>query len=85
MFFRKKRNEDDEDDSQFGELDVLVVGRRQSPIADGIRDRALERDDITPEDRRELQAALKRIKDQAPPSNDLHRVTLSLSKGGRSL
>lgn len=63
MFFRRKRAEGD-DDAQLGKLDEIVGD--QNPLTEGIR-RALERDDLTPEDRRELEAALKRIQDQKPP------------------
>lgn len=58
MFFRK-RQKDDENDSQFGALDELV-GSETNPVLDGIR-RALQRDDLTDEDRTEFEAALKRL------------------------
>ena len=69
MFFRKKQKEDD--DSQFGKLDELVgAAPPQDPVAEGIR-RALERDDLSAEDRADFEAALKRLnKDGAttPPA-----------------
>jgi len=58
MFFRK-RPKDVDDDAQFNKLDELV-GSESNPVADGIR-RALQRDDLTDEDRAEFQAALKRL------------------------
>jgi hypothetical protein len=58
MFFRKKTGNGGEDDS-LGKLDE-IVGGDQNPVADGIR-RALQRDDLTPEDRREFEEALKRL------------------------
>jgi hypothetical protein len=58
MFFRRKKR-DDEDESQFSKLDELVASE-SNPVADGIR-RALQRDDLTPEDRAEFEAALQRI------------------------
>jgi hypothetical protein len=57
MFFRRRQKDDD--DSQFGQLDELFGGE-SNPVADGIR-RALQRDDLTPEDRAEFEAALQRI------------------------
>lgn len=63
MFFRRRQKED-EDDSQFGKLDELV-GASANPVADGIR-RALQRDDLTDEDRREFEAALQRLGDDQP-------------------
>ena len=63
MFFRRRRKEE-EDDSQFGKLDELVGGEA-NPVADGIR-RALQRDDLTDEDRAEFEAALKRLTTQKP-------------------
>lgn len=62
MFFRRRPKDDD--DSQFGKLDELVGGG-ESPVADGIR-RALQRDDLTDEDRAEFEAALKRITQGGP-------------------
>ena len=59
MFFRKKRNDEDDDDAQFGKLDEIVG---DGPLADGIK-RALQRDDLTPEDRREFEEALKRLEE----------------------
>ena len=65
MFFRKRQK--DEEDAQFGKLDELVGGPdSENPVADGIR-RALERDDLTEEDRKEFQAALKRLQEQGAP------------------
>jgi len=58
MFFRK-RSKDVDDDAQFNKLDELVGGE-SNPVADGIR-RALQRDDLTDEDRAEFEAALKRL------------------------
>jgi hypothetical protein len=70
MFFKKKTN-DDEDDAQFGELDQLVGQGKgeEDTVAEGIR-RALQRDDLTPEDRAEFEAALKRLNEGAttPPA-----------------
>ena len=69
MFFRKRQKDDG--DAQFGELDELVgTGDpddkgSQNPVEDGIR-RALERDDLTDEDRAEFEAALKRLQGKAP-------------------
>lgn len=57
MFFRRRQKEDD--DSQFGKLDELVSSE-SNPVADGIR-RALQRDDLTDEDRRDFEAALERL------------------------
>ena len=58
MFFRRRRKEE-EDESQFGRLDELV-STESSPVADGIR-RALQRDDLSAEDRADFEAALKRL------------------------
>jgi hypothetical protein len=63
MFFRKRQKVDDE--AQFGKLDELVGGDN-NPVLDGIR-RALQRDDLTDEDRAEFEAALKRLQPQNPP------------------
>lgn len=64
MFFRKRQKDDQ--DVQFTELDELVGGAdSQNPVADGIR-RALQRDDLTDEDRAEFEAALKRLQEQTP-------------------
>lgn len=65
MFFRKRQRDDQ--DAQFGKLDEVVGGSiSQNPVADGIR-RALERDDLTDEDRAEFEAALKRLQQQTAP------------------
>jgi hypothetical protein len=65
MFFRKR--EKDDVDAQFGQLDELVGSSdSENPVADGIR-RALERDDLTDEDRAEFEAALKRLQQQREP------------------
>jgi hypothetical protein len=63
MFFRKKPADDD--DAQFGKLDELVGTTSDNPVADGIR-RALQRPDLTPEDRREFEEALKRLTTEKP-------------------
>lgn len=60
MFFRKRpKSRDADDDAQLNKLDELVGGE-SNPVADGIR-RALQRDDLTDEDRAEFEAALKRL------------------------
>lgn len=65
MFFRKRQKDDP--DAQFGKLDELVgTGDEQNPVEDGIR-RALQRDDLTDEDRAEFEAALKRLQQQNAP------------------
>ena len=53
MFF-KKRSAGDNDDDQFSELFA------DQGVADGIK-RALQRPDLTPEDRKELEDALQRL------------------------
>jgi hypothetical protein len=63
MFFRRRQKDDD--DSQFGKLDELVGTATENPVADSIR-RALQRDDLTPEDRSEFEAALKRLTTERP-------------------
>lgn len=66
MFFRRRQKED-EDESQFGKLDELVSAE-SNPVADGIR-RALQRDDLSDEDRRDFEAALARLtQGEASPS-----------------
>lgn len=72
MFFRKRQKEDG--DAQFGKLDELVgtgdSGDKEgspNPVEDGIR-RALQRDDLTDEDRAEFEAALKRLSQGDPGS-----------------
>ena len=69
MFFKKKQKEDD--DAQFSQLDELVKSPSaeeggDDPVAEGIR-RALQRDDLTDEDRREFEAALKRLQEGKAP------------------
>lgn len=59
MFFRK-RSKDEDDEAQFNKLNELVGSGDRNPVADGIR-RALQRDDLTDEDRVEFEAALKRL------------------------
>lgn len=63
MFFRRRQKVED-DDSQFGKLDELIGGDN-NPVLDGIR-RALQRDDLTDEDRAEFEAALKRLSQGEP-------------------
>jgi len=63
MFFRRRQKVED-DESQFGKLDELVGD--SNPVLDGIR-RALQRDDLTDEDRAEFEAALKRLQQPAAP------------------
>lgn len=68
MFFRKRQEGDG--DAQFGKLDELVgtgdADGSPDPVEDGIR-RALQRDDLTDEDRAEFEAALKRLQQQKTP------------------
>jgi hypothetical protein len=69
MFFRKRQKDDG--DAQFGQLDELVgasgdADGSPNPVEDGIR-RALQRDDLTDEDRAEFEAALKRLQQQKTP------------------
>jgi hypothetical protein len=68
MFFRK-RPKDEDDEAQFNKLNELVGSGDQNPVAEGIR-RALQRDDLTDEDRAEFEAALKRLTsgDANPPN-----------------
>lgn len=72
MFFRKGQKDDG--DGQFGKLDELVgtgtpddADGSKNPVEDGIR-RALQRDDLTDEDRAEFEAALKRLSQGDPSS-----------------
>jgi hypothetical protein len=68
MFFRRRQKEDD--DAQFGKLDELVGGGESNPVADGIR-RALQREDLSPEDRADFEAALNRLNESGatePPA-----------------
>ncbi|MBV8433015.1 MAG: hypothetical protein JO029_01900 [Candidatus Eremiobacteraeota bacterium] len=62
MFFWKKPKDEE---TEFGELDS-IVGSGGGGIVDSIR-HALQRDDLLPEDRRELEAALKRLSE--PPAD----------------
>lgn len=71
MFFRKRQKDDG--DAQFSKLDELVgtgdtgdPDGSQNTVEDGIR-RALQRDDLTDEDRAEFEAALKRLQQQNAP------------------
>ena len=66
MFFRSRKESDD--DHQFKKLDE-IVGGELNPVAEGIR-RALERTDLTPEDRREFEEALERINNPPPPETE---------------
>lgn len=62
MFFRKRQSDED---ARLGELDEILGGTgSHNAVVDGIR-RALERDDLTDQDRADFEAALQRLQQQS--------------------